>query len=76
MLFLGTMYVPTADRRGPGQGFTHLPGDVVRIASEKLGSLVNVVGLLDRSAALDLRRARPDALAGCARPLTNGALNG
>ena len=23
MLFLGTMYVPTADRRGPGQGFTH-----------------------------------------------------
>jgi fumarylacetoacetate (FAA) hydrolase family protein len=45
MLFLGTTYVPTADRRGPGQGFTHLPGDVVRIASEKLGALVNVVGL-------------------------------
>ena len=45
MLFLGTMYVPTADRRGPGQGFTHLPGDVVRIASDKLGALVNVVGL-------------------------------
>jgi fumarylacetoacetate (FAA) hydrolase family protein len=45
MLFLGTMYVPTVDRRGPGQGFTHLPGDVVRIASEKLGALVNEVGL-------------------------------
>jgi fumarylacetoacetate (FAA) hydrolase family protein len=45
MLFLGTMYVPTADRRGPGQGFTHLPGDVVRIASDKLGALVNEVGL-------------------------------
>jgi fumarylacetoacetate (FAA) hydrolase family protein len=45
MLFLGTMYVPTADRRGPGQGFTHLPGDVVRIAADKLGALVNVVGL-------------------------------
>ena len=44
MLFLGTMYVPTADRRGPGQGFTHLPGDVVRIASDKLGALVNLVG--------------------------------
>jgi len=43
MLFLGTMYVPTADRRGPGQGFTHEVGDVVRIASEKLGALVNEV---------------------------------
>jgi fumarylacetoacetate (FAA) hydrolase family protein len=43
MLFLGTMYVPTADRRGPGQGFTHEAGDVVRIASEKLGALVNEV---------------------------------
>ena len=32
MLFLGTMYVPTADRRGPGQGFTHEAGDVVRIS--------------------------------------------
>jgi fumarylacetoacetate (FAA) hydrolase family protein len=43
MLFLGTMYVPTADRRGPGQGFTHENGDLVRIASEKLGALVNTV---------------------------------
>jgi fumarylacetoacetate (FAA) hydrolase family protein len=43
MLFLGTMYVPTADRRGPGQGFTHENGDVVRIASENLGALVNTV---------------------------------
>jgi fumarylacetoacetate (FAA) hydrolase family protein len=47
MLFLGTMYVPTADRRGPGQGFTHEPGDVVRIASEKLGALVNEVTTSD-----------------------------
>jgi fumarylacetoacetate (FAA) hydrolase family protein len=45
MLFLGAGYVPTVDRRGLGQGFTHLPGDVVRIASDKLGALVNVVGL-------------------------------
>jgi fumarylacetoacetate (FAA) hydrolase family protein len=45
MLFLGAGYVPTADRRAPGQGFTHLPGDVVRIASERLGALVNEVGL-------------------------------
>jgi fumarylacetoacetate (FAA) hydrolase family protein len=43
MLFLGTMYVPTADRRGPGQGFTHEAGDVVRISSGKLGALVNTV---------------------------------
>jgi fumarylacetoacetate (FAA) hydrolase family protein len=50
MLFLGTMYVPTADRRGPGQGFTHLPGDVVRIASDKLGALVNEVGLSTEAA--------------------------
>jgi fumarylacetoacetate (FAA) hydrolase family protein len=43
MLFLGTMYVPTTDRRGPGQGFTHEIGDVVRIGSDKLGALVNEV---------------------------------
>jgi len=47
MLFLGTMYVPTADRRGPGQGFTHEAGDVVRVASEKLGALVNTVTTSD-----------------------------
>jgi fumarylacetoacetate (FAA) hydrolase family protein len=47
MLFLGTMYVPTADRRGPGQGFTHEAGDVVRIASDKLGALVNEVTTSD-----------------------------
>jgi fumarylacetoacetate (FAA) hydrolase family protein len=49
MLFLGTMYVPTVDRRGPGQGFTHEPGDVVRIASDKLGALVNRVTTSDRA---------------------------
>jgi fumarylacetoacetate (FAA) hydrolase family protein len=49
MLFLGTMYVPTADRRGPGQGFTHEVGDVVRIASARLGALVNTVTTSDRA---------------------------
>ncbi|MFI4974036.1 MAG: fumarylacetoacetate hydrolase family protein [Caulobacterales bacterium] len=49
MLFLGTMYVPTADRRGPGQGFTHEAGDVVRIASDKLGALVNTITTSDRA---------------------------
>jgi len=49
MLFLGTMYVPTADRRGAGQGFTHEEGDIVRISSGKLGALVNFVTTSDRA---------------------------
>jgi fumarylacetoacetate (FAA) hydrolase family protein len=43
VLFLGTMFAPTKDRDAPGMGFTHHAGDVVTIASEKLGALVNVV---------------------------------
>ncbi len=43
VLFLGTMFAPVQDRDAPGQGFTHHRGDVVTIASEKLGALVNVV---------------------------------
>jgi len=43
MLFLGTMYVPSADRRGRGQGFTHECGDIVRISADQLGALVNEV---------------------------------
>ena len=50
MLFLGAGYVPTVDRRGPGQGFTHLPGDVVCIASDQLGALVNEVALATEAA--------------------------
>lgn len=45
MLFLGTMFSPSKDRKGPGTGFTHLPGDRVVIASERLGALVNEVQL-------------------------------
>jgi fumarylacetoacetate (FAA) hydrolase family protein len=41
MLFLGTMYVPARDRYGTGSGFTHAPGDVVRIHSRQLGALAN-----------------------------------
>ena len=44
-LFLGTMFVPTADRLGPGSGFTHRPGDRVTVRERSLGSLVNWVGL-------------------------------
>ena len=47
MLFLGTMFAPTIDRFAPGMGFTHVPGDVVTVATPKLGALVNRVGHCD-----------------------------
>ncbi|MGH8805129.1 MAG: fumarylacetoacetate hydrolase family protein [Polaromonas sp.] len=50
MLFLGTMFAPTQDRHGPGQGFTHVVGDVVSVATPQLGSLVNRVTTSDRAA--------------------------
>lgn len=43
VLFLGTMFAPVKDRRGAGQGFTHEVGDVVEIATPRLGRLVNRV---------------------------------
>jgi len=49
VLFLGTMFAPVKDRDAPGQGFTHHPGDVVTIASDRLGALVNVVTGCDRA---------------------------
>jgi fumarylacetoacetate (FAA) hydrolase family protein len=49
VLFLGTMFAPVKDRDAPGQGFTHHQGDVVTIASEQLGALVNVVTACDRA---------------------------
>ena len=49
VLYLGTMFAPIKDRDAPGQGFTHHEGDVVTIASEKLGALVNVVTTCDRA---------------------------
>ena len=41
VLFLGTMFAPTKDRHGAGQGFTHVYGDVVTVATPQLGRLVN-----------------------------------
>jgi fumarylacetoacetate (FAA) hydrolase family protein len=41
VLYLGTMFAPTADRHAPGQGFTHEPGDLVAVSSPRLGALVN-----------------------------------
>lgn len=43
VLYLGTMFAPTKDRGAPGQGFTHKIGDVVSVASPRLGTLVNVM---------------------------------
>ena len=43
VLYLGTMFAPTDDRDGNGQGFTHKVGDIVTIASPRLGRLSNRV---------------------------------
>lgn len=42
-LFLGTLFAPVQDRDHVGRGFTHKEGDIVRIATPKLGALVNRV---------------------------------
>jgi fumarylacetoacetate (FAA) hydrolase family protein len=42
-LFLGTLFAPVQDRDEPGRGFTHKVGDVVTIATPRLGQLVNRV---------------------------------
>jgi fumarylacetoacetate (FAA) hydrolase family protein len=41
VLFLGTMFAPAEDRDAPGKGFTHKTGDIVTIATPRLGKLVN-----------------------------------
>ncbi|MCB1497239.1 MAG: fumarylacetoacetate hydrolase family protein [Bauldia sp.] len=43
VLYLGTMFAPIEDRDVPGEGFTHKVGDIVTIASPKLGRLSNAV---------------------------------
>ena len=43
MLFCGTMFAPIKDRDAKGQGFTHKVGDIVTIATPKLGALTNRV---------------------------------
>ncbi len=47
VLFLGTMFAPTQDRHGPGQGFTHVVGDTVAITTPQLGTLFNRVSTSD-----------------------------
>ena len=48
-LFTGTLFAPTKDRGSEGEGFTHKMGDVVTIASSKLGALQNVVTLSNQA---------------------------
>ncbi|WP_258062432.1 fumarylacetoacetate hydrolase family protein [Arthrobacter sp. B0490] len=43
VLMLGTMFAPIVDRDVKDRGFTHKRGDVVRISSRELGTLVNYV---------------------------------
>lgn len=50
VLYLGTMFAPTPDRGEPGMGFTHKIGDVVTIATPKLGSLTNIMSTSDVAA--------------------------
>ena len=47
-LMLGAMSSPTQDRNEKGMGFTHKLGDIVRISSPKLGTLVNRVQHTDK----------------------------
>jgi fumarylacetoacetate (FAA) hydrolase family protein len=42
-LFLGTMFAPVVDRGAQGLGFTHKPNDIVRVSTERLGTLENKV---------------------------------
>ncbi len=50
LLFLGTMFAPTKDRHAPGEGFTHVVGDVVTVTTPRVGALVNRVNHSDRIA--------------------------
>ncbi len=50
VLFCGTMFAPIDDRDAPGKGFTHKTGDIVTIATPKLGRLVNRIRPTDQCA--------------------------
>ena len=50
VLFLGTMFAPTKDRLAPGEGFTHVVGDIVTVTTPSLGALINRVDHADKIA--------------------------
>jgi fumarylacetoacetate (FAA) hydrolase family protein len=47
VLFCGTLFAPTQDRGGKGQGFTHHYGDEVSVINPLLGALYNIVRSTD-----------------------------
>jgi len=53
VLFCGTMFAPIDDRDSPGKGFTHKTGDIVTIATPRLGKLVNRIKPTDQCAPWD-----------------------
>lgn len=53
VLFCGTMFAPIDDRDAPGKGFTHKTGDIVTIATPRLGRLVNRTKPTDQCAPWD-----------------------
>ena len=53
VLYCGTMFAPIDDRDAPGKGFTHKTGDIVTIATPKLGRLVNRIKPTDQCAPWD-----------------------
>jgi fumarylacetoacetate (FAA) hydrolase family protein len=53
VLYCGTMFAPIDDRDAPGKGFTHKTGDIVTIATPKLGRLVNRIRPTDQCAPWD-----------------------
>ena len=67
VLFLGTMFAPVKDRDAPGMGFTHHVGDVVTIAADKLGALINVVTTCDQAPEWTFGVGDSDAQSGEAR---------
>lgn len=67
VLFLGTLFAPTQDRGEPGLGFTHYPGDMVRISTPLLGALENRVVTTDTA---------PPWLFGISQLMTNLAARG
>ena len=48
-LYLGTMFAPVEDRGAAGKGFTHKIGDRVRVSSDRLGVLENIVDTCDQA---------------------------
>ena len=48
VLYCGTLFAPTQDRGGKGQGFTHKHGDRVSVANTQLGVLFNTVRATDQ----------------------------